>query len=210
LAEQGLGDEAFILSRTVLELCLSTYFIVNKDSEERAQRYIEYFGKDREHLTKLMSKYQASVDRFSSDHERLLEMATQFKNPHSWGDGGGMASMAREAPQWNDGEPHSPTEYWYDVIYRVLSHVCHGTCVGAYSDLLEINYSHNGCYDPFTFWESKDSEVNATKAVLNAFIFTAGCVRYAFHGLGTNFPADIRIKKTAVEAVFGQRSNNAG
>jgi hypothetical protein len=207
LAEQRLGDEAFILSRTVLELCFNTYFIANKDSEGRAERYMEYFGREREHLVKLMTKYQASVDSFSPDHERLLEMAKQFKSTHSWGAGGGISAMAREKPQWNDGEPPPPTEYWYDVIYRSLSHVCHGTCVGAYSDLLEIKYSHNGCYDPFKFWESKDSEWNALKGVLNAFIFTAGCVRYALHGLGISVPADIRSKKAAVEAVFERRAN---
>jgi hypothetical protein len=45
---------------------------------------MEYFGKDRERLEKLMDKYQpAARSSFSPDHDRLLEMAKGFKNANS-------------------------------------------------------------------------------------------------------------------------------
>ena len=38
LAERGFGDEAYVLSRTALEICLSARHIGNRDSEKRAVR----------------------------------------------------------------------------------------------------------------------------------------------------------------------------
>jgi hypothetical protein len=210
LVEQQLGDEGFVLSRTVLELCLNTYFIANIDSEYRARLYLEYFGKDRENLAKVIARYQPSAtNSFSPDHELLLSMARQFKNPHKW-NAEGLAGMAREKAQWNDGEEPAATEYWYDVIYKSLSHECHGTCVAAHPDLREINYSHTGNYSPFTFWKNRASGANASKAVVNAFIFTAECVRFALHGLGQiDVPEDIRTKRKVVEEIFNRRGRTA-
>jgi hypothetical protein len=202
IAKQGLGDEAFIVSRTVLELCLNAYFISNTDCEARAKRFLEYFGKDREHLTKLIDLYQPSAaGSYSPDHEDLMAMAVQFKNAHKWTDKG-LAEMAREPIQWADNDPVPPTKYWYDVIYRFLSHECHGTCVAAHPDLMEINYSATGCYDPFSFWDSKSSEQNGAKAVLHAYLFTAECVRYVLHGLGMQVPDDIKTARKDVAQIF--------
>src|SRR5207249_1949096 len=58
LIEHGFGDEAFGLSRTMVELALFARYIVNDpDPDKRSEQYIRYFAKDHETWTKMIQKY---------------------------------------------------------------------------------------------------------------------------------------------------------
>jgi len=201
LAEQEMGDGAFVLSRTALEICVTARYIANTNSEDRAIRYVEYFGKDRERLSQLIRTYQPSAaSSFSPDHEQLLSMANKFKSPHAWIDGG-LRTMAYEPLKWSV-EDARQGEYWYDVIYRLASHESHCTSAAAYWDLAEFGHSVAGLNFPFTFWQSKTSESNRSRALFNAFFFTAECLRHVFHGLREDPPPAITTKRQAVDEVF--------
>src|ERR1700692_2487473 len=57
LAREGFPADAFGLSRTAVEAFYCFRYIGNKDSEERAKRFIDYFAKDRQNLTNLIEKH---------------------------------------------------------------------------------------------------------------------------------------------------------
>jgi len=62
LVEQGFGDEAFGLSRTMVLLALSVRYIANDPAfDKRCERYIRYFAKDHENWTRLIQKYYPTL-----------------------------------------------------------------------------------------------------------------------------------------------------
>src|SRR5271155_761242 len=57
LDDAGFPAEAFGLSRTIVEVCLTVRFIGNTNTESRAERYVEYVAKLNETLIQINAKY---------------------------------------------------------------------------------------------------------------------------------------------------------
>jgi hypothetical protein len=131
LVECGFHSEAFGLSRTMLELALFARYISNKDSFSRSEIFAKYFAKDLEGWTKLISKYYPNaVARFHPNHNKLLEIAKQFKDPHRWS-GKSVRDLAIEEDTFEtlpNGQPFR-WEFDYEVVYKWTSHYVHGTVV---------------------------------------------------------------------------------
>jgi hypothetical protein len=131
LVEHDFHSEAFALSRTMLELALSARHISNADSFKRSERFVKFFAKDREGLTKLIAKYYpAAVPEFSPNHAKLLETAKDFKDPYKWS-GKSTRDLAIEDDTFEtlpDGNPFR-WEFDYEIIYKWTSHYVHGTVV---------------------------------------------------------------------------------
>jgi hypothetical protein len=140
LIEQGFGDEAFGLSRTMVELSLSGRYIANDpDFCKRSELYIRYFAKDHETWTKMIQKYYPEMfPRYHADHERMLETARTFKSPHSWHDGT-VRDIVVEGDLVEVDEHGHPAnwEYDYEVVYKWTSHFVHGTVVAMDAHALE-------------------------------------------------------------------------
>lgn len=131
LVDNGFHDEAFGLSRTMFEVALSARYISNADDWTRSARYVKYYAKDHEGWTQLVGKYypNATVE-FHAEHQKMLEMAKQFKDPHRWS-GQSVKQMALEEDAFDVDESGKPFkwEYDYEVIYKWTSHFVHGTVV---------------------------------------------------------------------------------
>lgn len=132
LVENGFPDEAFGLSRTIMEIALSARHISNAESFSRSANFVKYYAKDHAEWTRLVAKYQplAKPD-FHPDHEKMLEIAKRFKDPHKWS-GKTVRELALEEDTFEldpaTGKPLN-WEYDYEIVYKWTSHFVHGTVV---------------------------------------------------------------------------------
>ena len=79
LVANGFDDEAFGLSRTMLEIAISARYIVNESSDWLANRYVKYFAKDHENWTNMITKhYPNAVASYHSAHGEMLDEAKTF------------------------------------------------------------------------------------------------------------------------------------
>src|SRR6266481_6024016 len=62
LVESGFPEEAFGLSRTVVEIALNLRFITNRYSERRAKRFVHYIARWKMELIRRALKHFHSVD----------------------------------------------------------------------------------------------------------------------------------------------------
>jgi Family of unknown function (DUF5677) len=190
LAREGFSEDAFALSRTTLETFISLKYIENKDSEQRAKRFIDYFAKDRQNLANLIAKHHPHISEgFSGDHAMLMELAKQFKSPHKWfEDGVSLKEAAYEKSTWavNDkGEPEQ-WEYSYDVVYKFTSHEVHATSVALWS---RINKFFERTNFPAAFkFSSNGQESNADTALVNVCIYTQASIYHLFHAFEIAMP----------------------
>ncbi len=131
LIDNGFWDEAFASSRTLIDISYSVRFIANKDSEKRAQRFAEYYGKDREQWMKVISDYFPSLTyETSPDHARLMGFATKFASPYSWS-GVTIRDMVSEPDSFETDKAGKPIDcvFSYRTVYRWTSHYVHPTIV---------------------------------------------------------------------------------
>ena len=131
LIENDFHSEAFGMSRTVLELSLFARYISNKDSFERSAAYGRFFAKDHQQWTKLIEKYYpAAVPNFHPQHDEMLNIAKQFKDPHRWS-GQSVRDLAVEEDTFETLPGGAPFlwEFDYEIVYKWTSHYVHGTVV---------------------------------------------------------------------------------
>jgi hypothetical protein len=89
LVEQGFHDEAFGVSRTLVDLGLSVRYIVNDPGfDQRSGRYVKYFAKDHENWSRLIQKYYPTMAvKYHPKHDEMLDIARTFRSPHIWHQG---------------------------------------------------------------------------------------------------------------------------
>jgi Family of unknown function (DUF5677) len=194
LGSGGFASDAFGLSRTAGEAFISLRYIENKDSEVRAKRYIDYFAKDRENLTKLIDKHHPHLaNSYSPDHVRLIELAKQFKSPHKWFEAGvTIKEAACEESTWAtdlNGEPER-WEYGYDVVYKFTSHEVHATSVALWSRIKDF-YTNSNYPSAFKF-SKPEREANADTAIVNVCIALHASIEHLFHAFDMQVPTKIR------------------
>ena len=193
LVEQGFCDQAFGLSRTVVEAFFSLRYIQNKDSEARAKRYLDYFAKDREHLLKMIGKHHPNLSNIrSSDHEQL-EMANQFKSPHSWfPEDKKLKDVAFEDSTWafdEAGEPENQ-KYSYDIIYKLTSHEVHSTSVALEPRIADFS-TCSRLPTAFKFCTSQPLSAG-DNAVVNACNHSHHALVCVFHAFGFEIPSAVQ------------------
>jgi len=131
LVEREFHSEAFGLSRTMFELALSARYISNADPFDRSRMFVDFYAKDHEGWTKLISKYYpAAVPEFHPKHAQMLEIAKELRDPHRWS-GKSVKDLAMENDAFETLQNGSTFrwEYDYEVIYKWTSHYVHGTVV---------------------------------------------------------------------------------
>lgn len=130
LVEQGYGDEAFGMLRTLVDLTFTIRYIGNKDSFERSAKFVRFFAKSHEVWTSVITRHYPFLQVANPDHDRLLKVAQHFPSPHKWtGLGDQTKQMAAEADSFeHDASGNPVTMIWdYDVIYMWTSHYVHPT-----------------------------------------------------------------------------------
>ena len=144
LVEQGFHEEAFGLTRTLVDLMFTVRYITNKDTkvtEERAAKFADFMAKD-------VEAWMTHVSRFFPQHdlsdvpnrEQLLEKAKAFKHPHNWtGRPDQTKMMAMVGDDWENDSSGNPLkcEFDYELMYKLTSHYVHPTVVALKSHAIE-------------------------------------------------------------------------
>lgn len=137
LLDHGFADEAFGMTRTLVDVFITLHYIANKDTDERAERYYYFFTKDSEQWSVDIQNYwPKSVQALDP---RTQKIASTYPHPHRWS-GKSVAQMALE-PDTNEIDPATgnPTvhDFAYRVIYRWTSHFVHPTIVALQDHLVQ-------------------------------------------------------------------------
>jgi hypothetical protein len=130
LLDAGFSDEAFGVTRTLVDIFITLHYIANKDTDERAKLYYRYFAKDIEGWGQVMKNYWPQMTQTVSP--RTLKIAANYRHPHRWS-GKTVKEMALE-PDTVEVDPVSGKpavhDFAYKVIYRWTSHYVHPTIGG--------------------------------------------------------------------------------
>jgi hypothetical protein len=144
LVENDLPQEAFGLSRSLLEVALTSRYIINFPSntkmEIRATRYVHYYAKVYSEWLKRVKKHIPQHKKTRNrQHEEFLAKARKYRSPYHWTlpprgkkkrklFGTNVAMMAREfdAHETVDGLPVQ-WDFDYEMIYFWTSQYVHGT-----------------------------------------------------------------------------------
>jgi uncharacterized protein DUF5677 len=127
LLDAGFPAEAFALSRTLIEIYFSVRYIGNKDTEKRAEKYVEYWKNHNEVLQDLVRSY------FPRNALNLppAKPATKTQK-HAWtGYRGQIKMMADEGSPFEMdalGQPLT-AKFDYDSMYFMTSHFVHVTII---------------------------------------------------------------------------------
>jgi hypothetical protein len=129
LLEAGFGDEAFGMTRTLIDIFITLHYIANEDTDERAKLYVEFFAKDSEAWAQLAEIYFPQM-ALTLD-ERTKNLAENYHHPHRWS-GKSVGAMALEpSTRTKDPETGRPAtnEVTYKMSFRWTSHYVHPTIV---------------------------------------------------------------------------------
>jgi len=135
LIEGGYEEEAFGLMRTLLDLAFNLRFIVNKDTDERAKLYYNFYSKSALHWVRVAEEYYPAVSK-PAGFSKIQAIAEDYKSPHYWaGEGMTARQMAMEPDTEEKDENGEPATYkfWYEVIFRWTSHFVHPSISGLFS-----------------------------------------------------------------------------
>lgn len=130
LLDSGFSDEAFGMTRTLVDIFITLRYIANKDTDDRARRYAEFSAKDSEVWTEVTRIYWPQLEHPLP--ERTKSLAATYHSPHQWA-GRTAKEMALE-PDTVEVDPATGRpavhDFAYRVIYRWTSHYVHPT-IGA-------------------------------------------------------------------------------
>jgi hypothetical protein len=131
LLEAGFGDEAFGMTRTMIDVYFTLFYIANKDTEERAKLYYEFYAKDTEDLKSILQRYWPQLLQGVPFPNRAT-VAKNYPHPHRWS-GRPVSDMALE-PHTAENDPATGKPVVHDLGYRIYyrwtSHYVHPT-IGA-------------------------------------------------------------------------------
>src|SRR5260370_36248431 len=82
LVQAGFGEEAFGVTRTLIEIYFDVRYIGNKDTELRAEKFAMFFAKDLEGWRAIIPEYYPNiVPPNTEEWKQILEAARKYKNP---------------------------------------------------------------------------------------------------------------------------------
>jgi hypothetical protein len=130
LVDAGFSDEAFGMTRTLIDIFFTLRYIANKDTQDRARRYAEFTLKDVQVWSEVVEQYWPQKARPLAPLTK--EIASTFRSPHQWS-GKAVKDLALELDTVEvDPATGKPTvhDFAYRVTYRWTSHYVHPT-IGA-------------------------------------------------------------------------------
>jgi hypothetical protein len=134
LIDAGFHSEAFGLSRTLIEIFFCVRYVSNKDTETRAETYVNYTARVRlEWKNIILKHFPKTPPRLLNLDPEVLAKAKEFKNKAHWTGHGGQAKlMALEEDTVELDEQGQPfkSEFDYDALYFWTSHFVHATVDG--------------------------------------------------------------------------------
>lgn len=137
LLDAGFGDEAFGMTRTLVDIYFTIRYIANQDTEERATRFYKFIAKDIHGWSEVVNDYFPHLSQ--PVRPDILQTAGTYPNPHSWS-GKTAREMAMEPDNFESdpatGKPavHSVP---YRIIFRWTSHFVHPTVAALKNHIVE-------------------------------------------------------------------------
>lgn len=118
LIDAGFNDEAFGMTRTLVDIFITMRYIANKDTDERSQRYAEFSAKNSAVWGEVAKTYWPQLGQSLS--ERTKRIAASYPSPHRWS-GKSVKEMALE-PDTIEVHPDTGKPFDHDFAYRVIYH----------------------------------------------------------------------------------------
>lgn len=206
LTEAGLPEEAFGMSRTLVEIALSLRFIANRHFERRARRFVRYVGKWKVQMMRRLEgltildesgrsqrKYtKKQLQRMMPDYKLVLKWARAYpRSPAAhwsqarYGKNGkkGKTSNARTLAEEVDGHEKLNGErvnwqFDYEWIYSWTSQYVHATAACMDSHVV-------GLRDAFVVQVSPElTRTTGTSAVFNTALYLDKILRMGFRAIG--------------------------
>jgi len=209
LVESGFYEEAFGLTRTLIDIFFTVRYIANLDSFERSDMFVEFYAKDYEGWVAVVQKYYPSAPPAPpSHHAEMLRLARRFKNPHKWtGLGDQTKRMASEASTVEKGPRGEPVtaEFDYEVLYKWTSHYVHPTVVSLGTHAVERRERfvvHSKKHGPFLKFKGL--------ALFNVVAFLAKIIICSYRGLKEKIPTKISDELDRLLAAARPKSNRSG
>lgn len=127
LLDAGFSDEAFGMTRTLVDIYFTMRYIANHETEERATRFYKFIAKDIHGWSEVVKEYFPHLSQpVRSD---IIQTAATYPNPHSWS-GKNAKEMALEPDNFETdpatGKPAVHTVP-YRIVFRWTSHFVHPT-----------------------------------------------------------------------------------
>jgi hypothetical protein len=142
LLDAGFSDEAFGMTRTLVDIYITLRYIANQDTEERAELYYKFIAKDIHGWSDIAKDYFPQLSR--PMNPRIIKAASKYRNPHQWS-GKTAKEMALEPDLFEmdpaTGKP-AVHDFPYRVIYRWTSHFVHPTIVALKNHVVEPGHDN--------------------------------------------------------------------
>ena len=120
LVARGFHEEAFGLSRTLLDLLITTRFIANKDTDDRAERFFNFLSVDTvAWLNVITTHYPGQALPVMPDFPKVKQMAASYPDLHKWaGKGMSARKLALEPSTWEFDDKGKPLtlQFLYEAV----------------------------------------------------------------------------------------------
>jgi hypothetical protein len=189
LVEAGFYEEAFGLTRTLVEIWLNLRYITNEGNSDRAEKFGNFFAKDHEGWINIIQKYYPAIPlSLPSHHAEMMKIAKRYKHPHSWsGLPGPVKAMALEGDAFQNDPSGKPMrcEFDYEVLYKWTSHYVHATAVAVDTHAVEAR-------SPFTIHSRKRFGFRFKElALFNTVVYLSKVLVRSFSAIGRQVPPSI-------------------
>jgi hypothetical protein len=118
LVDAGFSDEAFGMTRTLLDIFFTLRYIANQDTDERARRYAQFAAKDADEWSEIAKKYWPQMTAVVDPHTKSI--AAKYGSPHRWA--GKTARDMAEEPDTVEVDPTTGQPAVHDFAYTVIYH----------------------------------------------------------------------------------------
>ena len=137
LLDAGFSDEAFAMTRTLVDIYFTMRYIANQETEERAKRFYNFIAKDIDGWAEVVEQYFPHLSQ--PIRPDILQTAAAYPNPHSWS-GKTAKEIAMEPDNFETdpatGKPAVHTVP-YRIIFRWTSHFVHPTIAALKNHVVE-------------------------------------------------------------------------
>ena len=132
LLRAGFADEAFGLTRTIIDISFTLRYIANQDTQTRADKFYYFFTKDTAILRRLEQDfYPGQITPQTPTMAKSLNRAKSYPSAHYWA-GKTTKEIAFEPDTVDkdaNGQPMT-LEFAYRSLYRFSSHYVHPSIRG--------------------------------------------------------------------------------
>lgn len=134
LVTSGFDEEAFGMTRTLIDVLITIRFIANQDTEDRAKQFFNFLAKDTTSWLKIIqTHYPTKTLPSMPDLPKVLKTASTYPDPHRWaGKGMTARALAMEPSIWEVDDKGQPLtlQFLYEAVFYWTSHFVHPT-IGA-------------------------------------------------------------------------------